>query len=174
MPREFKTKFMMNLGITFGALAVLGGLIIYLGYDISAKAYDIGSIRSTLLSNTSDAKNLNSLRTDAKEAAPFLDKLKAILPSRDSLFTVQKDFQTLAQNNQLAFSSQFSAEIPETATQLGKIRLEMLAQGEYNGILEFVKGVDASKYFTNIVNMDLVRQGNKFNANLTAEISFHD
>ncbi len=174
MPREFRTRLIVSLSITFAILAVLIGLIVYLRSDISAKADAISAVKSELISRTDALESLNSLRNDAKSAAPFFDKLRAVLPKRDSLFGAQRNFQDLAQVNKLGFNSQFGAETSETSDKPGKIRLEMAAQGGYNGILEFVKGIDASQYFVSIVSMDLVRQGGNFNANLSSEISFHD
>ncbi|PJC65319.1 MAG: hypothetical protein CO020_01320 [Candidatus Colwellbacteria bacterium CG_4_9_14_0_2_um_filter_50_12] len=174
MPREFRMKLIVNLAATSAVLAVLISLIFYLRMDISTKADALSSVRGELVGRTEALESLNSLRGDAKSVAPLFDKLRSVMPKRDSLFSVQRDFQNLAQVNKLGFNSQFGAESPETPDSPGKIRLEMAAQGSYNGILEFIKSVDANPYFISIVNMDLVRQGGSFNANLSGEISFHD
>jgi Tfp pilus assembly protein PilO len=174
MPWEFRMKLIVNLATTLVVLAILIGLTFYLRADISAKADTLSSIHGELIERTKAFESLNSLRMDAKSVAPLFDKLRSILPKRDLLFNVQKDFQSLAQANKLGFNSQFGAESPETPDSPGKIRLEMAVQGSYNDILEFVKGIDASPYFINVINMDLVRQGGNFNANLSSEVSFHD
>ncbi len=174
MSREFRTRLIVNLTATLGILVVLTGLILYLRSDINAKADSISSIRGDLLSRTELLESLNSLRQNAKDVAAMTSKLQSVLPTRDSLFSVQRDFQGMALKNNLGFSSQFGSESAETPSSAGKIRLEMAVQGGYNGILEFIKGIDASAYFISIVSMDLVRQGGTFNGNVSSEILFHD
>jgi hypothetical protein len=80
----------------------------------------------------------------------------------------------LAREKGLSFSSKFGSEIAPTDNQPGFIRLEMNLSGSYSDLISFIKEVERSGYFINLLNFDIVRQGDKFNALINSEVFFSD
>lgn len=174
MPREFKTKLMLNIGITLAILAVIVGVTFYLQSDLSMRSAEILQINQDVANKASALNDFNILQQEQPDAAPLLAKMNAAMPAQDMLFSVQQNFEALAQTNSLAFSSEFGAETNATADSPGLVSIEMTLQGNYNNILAFLKSIEGSTGFISISSIDMTGQpGGAFNAIITGSIPFH-
>lgn len=176
MPREFKVKFMLSIGITLALLVVIVVAMIYIHGDISANSSDIAQINQAIANKTNTLKDLSSLEQQQPVAAPLLAKMNAAVLSQDMLFTLQQNMQTMAKNNNLSFSSQFGSETPGTNSTPGYVAISMTLQGSYGSILSFLKSIEGNAGFISISSVDLTQQpsGGNFNAIISGNIPFHD
>ncbi len=172
MQRSFKFRLFSNLSFTLGIISIIAIAVFYLGFDISNKANLIGETRAKLFRRVVDITNLGKLKEQEKTAETALLKLNGVLPRRDSLFAVSRDFNDFARARGLSFGSKFGEEIAPKDEKPGFIRLEMNVTGDYTNIISFIKDIEASNYFVNLLNFEIVSQGVRFNAILNGEVFF--
>lgn len=157
MPREFKTQFILSVGITFVLLIVICTLMFYLQNDLAQKSAGIERINQSLIDEDSSLKNLSDLQREQPVATPLLAKMGAVIPSEDMLFSVQHNFQTIAQSDNLAFSSEFGSETAPTTNTPGEVAIEMTLQGAYSDIFLFLKNIESGA-FISVSSVDLIEQ----------------
>jgi len=174
MPCIFSFRFIANLSISLGAVFAIIAVIFYLGFDISTKSTFISDTQSKLLTRVLKLDNLAKLKEQERIADAALLKLNNALPKREVLFSVNRDLEGLAALRELGFSSKFGEEIAATEKSPGLIRLDISVQGSYDGIVNFMRDIESSSYFINILNFDIVRQGSRFNAFIGSDVFFND
>jgi hypothetical protein len=174
MPKEFKKQFVISVGITLALLAVICTLMFYLQSDVSAKATQISQINDEIISKNISLKNLSDLEKEQPAATPLFASMSALIPSEDMLFSVQHNLQSVAQSDNLAFSSEFGSETNPGPSNPGQVAIEMTLQGAYSQILAFLKSAE-SENFVSISSIDLIQEpsGSNFNAIITGNIPFH-
>ncbi|MBI1839043.1 MAG: hypothetical protein HYR95_01970 [Candidatus Colwellbacteria bacterium] len=173
MSQNFRVRFTTNIVISLGSIIVILAIVLYLGFDIADKSNFISESQSKLLSLVDGATNVARLSEQEKTAAASFAKLNNALPKRDSLFSVSRDLGSLARQNGLSFGSKFGEEIPATETKPGLIKIEMVAQGGDRDLIQFVKNLEDSNYFINIINLDIIRQGARFSSIINAQVFFN-
>ncbi|MBT9151640.1 MAG: hypothetical protein DDT40_01836 [candidate division WS2 bacterium] len=174
MQRGFKSRFILSLSVILGALLIIAIVIVYIGFDISTKAGFISDAQTQLLKRETDIANLTNLKEQEKAADAALFKLNNVLPKKDALFSVSRDLGDFARARNLSFGSKFGEEIASKDNKPGFIRLEMNTGGSYADLVAFIKDIEASGYFINLLNFDIVRQGASFSALLDGEVFFSD
>ncbi|MCL4405292.1 MAG: type 4a pilus biogenesis protein PilO [Patescibacteria group bacterium] len=176
MPREFKVKFALSVGITLALLAVIVIAMLYIHGDLSNNSAAIAQINQAIASKDNTLKNLNLLEQQQPLAAPLLAKMDAAVPSQDMLFTLQQNMQAMAKSDNLSFSSQFGSQTPSTNSTPGYVAISMTVQGSYSSILAFLEGIEGSTGFVSVSGVDITQQSssNNFNAIISGNIPFHD
>jgi Tfp pilus assembly protein PilO len=176
MPREFRTQFILSIGITLAVLIVIGTLMFYLRNDLAIKSKEIAQINQHIVDKTNAIKNLDDLQQEQPIATPLFTKMSAAISSQDRLFSVRQNFQAVAKNNNLAFSSGFGSETDATTNVPGRVAIEMTLQGSYNNILAFLKSIESNTGFISVSNIDLIEQptGGNFTAIITGNIPFYE
>ncbi|MDP3697169.1 MAG: type 4a pilus biogenesis protein PilO [Candidatus Taylorbacteria bacterium] len=174
MQRSFKFRLVSNLSFALGIISTIAIAVFYLGFDISSKANVIHETRAKLFSRVVGITNLGKLKEQEKIAESAFLKLNSVLPKRDSLFAVSRDLNDFARVRGLSFGSKFGEEIAPKDGKPGFIRLEMNVTGNYTNIISFIKDVEASDYFVNLLNFEIVSQGVRFNAIINGEVFFTD
>ena len=174
MQKSFKFRLISSLSVTLGTLLIIAVVIVYLGFDISTKAGFISDTQAQLFKRVVDITNLTKLKEQEKAADAALFKLNNALPKRDSLFSVSRDLGDFARARSLSFGSKFGDEIASKDDKPGFIRLEMNTGGSYADLVSFIKDIEASSYFINLLNFDIVRQGARFSALINGEVFFSD
>ena len=174
MQRSFRFRLVSSLSITLGTLLIIAVVTVYLGSDISQKASFISNTQAELSKRVIDITNLTKLKEQEKAADAALFKLNNALPKRDALFSVSRDFSDFARTRSLSFGSKFGEELASKDNKPGFIRMEMNTGGSYADLVAFIKDVEASSYFINLLNFDIVRQGARFSALINGEVFFND
>jgi hypothetical protein len=146
----------------------------YLQNDIAINSNSIKQVNQALINENSSLKNLSDLQQEQPVAAPALTNMSAIIPSEDMLFSVQHNFQAMAQGDNLAFSSEFGSETAPTANMPGEVAIEMTLQGSYGNVLTFLDNIESSA-FVSVSSVDLIEEptGGNFSAMITGNIPFH-
>jgi len=174
MQRSFKFRLITTLSITLGVLLIIAIVVIYLGLDISAKADFVSDTQARLFARVVNISNLTKLKEQERTADAALFKLNNALPKRDSLFSVSRDLSDFARSRNLSFGSKFGEEVAPREDKPGFIRLDMNVSGSYADLVAFIKDIEASSYFINLLNFDIVRQGAKFSAVINGEVFFSE
>lgn len=174
MQRSFKLRFISNLSVILGALIIIAVVVVYLGFNISLKASLISDTQERLFERVIDIDNFTKLKEQEKAADAALFKLNNALPKRDSLFSVSRDLNNFARTRNLSFGSKFGEETASKDNKPGFIRLDMNVGGNYADLVAFIKDIEKSSYFINLLNFDIVRQGERFSALINTEVFFSD
>lgn len=174
MQRSFKFRLISNLSIALGVLLIIVIVLGYLGFDISKKADSISETQANLLKRVINITNLTKLKEQERVADAALFKLNNALPKRDSLFSVSRDLGDMAKNRSLSFASKFGEEIAAKDGKPGFIRLEMNVAGSYDNLVGFVRDIEVSNYFINLLNFDIIRQSGRFSGLLNGGVFFND
>lgn len=156
---DFQKKLLIRLGVTIGSLAILLGILLYIGGDIQAVNKSIQSVRTSLVTRSQAIGNLVDLKKDSEEAKKGLSFLQNALPARESLFVFSDEVSRLAKQRSLSAVFNFGLEVPGSATAPGKMGFTINVSGEYNSIIDFMKDFEASRYFTSVNSLELVSQG---------------
>lgn len=156
---DFRKKLFIRLGITIGVSAILLGLLLYIAGDIKAVNASIQSVRTGLVTRSQSIGNLVDLKRDSEEARKGLSFLQNALPARESLFVFSDEVNRLAKQRNLSTVFTFGIEVPGSATVPGKMGFTINVSGEYNSIIDFMKDLEASRYFTSVNSFELVSQG---------------
>lgn len=174
MQRSFKFCLTSSLSIALGILLVIVIVIVYLGFDIEAKANFISDAQVKLFTRAVNISNLTKLKEQEKAADAAFFKLNNALPKRDALFSVSRDLGDFARNRSLSFGSKFGEEVAPLEDKPGFIRLDMNVGGSYADLVAFIKDMETSSYFINLLNFDIIRQGTRFSAIINGEVFFSE
>lgn len=174
MQRSFKFRLISSLSVTLGVLLVIVIVVVYLGFDILSKARFISDTQAELFARVVNISNLTKLKEQERSADAALFKLNNALPKRDALFSVSRDLGDFARSRNLSFGSKFGEEVAPKEGKPGFIRLDMNVSGSYADLVAFIKDIEASSYFINPLNFDIVRQGTKFSAIINGEVFFSE
>ncbi|HEY4496918.1 MAG TPA: type 4a pilus biogenesis protein PilO [Candidatus Paceibacterota bacterium] len=169
---NFRNRFILQVFATFIILIVLISIMVYLGIQIKESASTIYSTRQDLRDKTHNISELSQLRLAAKEAEPFLEKLEAAIPSKDELFSFADDLKEIARMNDLGLNFKFVGEAIISGG-LGSQKFEANAQGDYRDITFFIRELERSGYITNVLDVNILKQGSLFNALLIGEVYFN-
>jgi len=173
MPRNAKSRPIINIAVALGILTVLLLVLFLVSRDVQTQASSIKSAKSDLETRIQQLNDLARLREEAKIAEPNLAKLEATVPNKDELFSVRRELEQLANNSNLAISFAFGNENLKE-DNLGSINFELKLQGGDFSIRNFVDEVESSYPFIKITTLDMVRQENNFSATLKGNILFNE
>ncbi|MBI2012993.1 MAG: type 4a pilus biogenesis protein PilO [Candidatus Colwellbacteria bacterium] len=173
MTRDFRKRLTISVAVAAGITVALLLLLSLVGRDIQAQASNIKSAKDGLKTRVQQLNDLARLREEAKLAEPNLAKLKQAVPQRDELFSVRRELEQLAGNNNLAASFTFGSENPKEGS-LGSINFEFKIQGGEYEVGSFINQVESRYPFVRINSLDMVRQENKFSSALRGKILFNE
>ena len=167
---EFKKQLLLKLGIGLGVTLVLVTMIFLLSSDINRRVRQIQSNRSELLFRTQTIDALAALKGDFGKAKPHLSFLESILPPKDQLISFSKDLEVLAKQNRVDLGFSFGTEAPSTETSPGSLSFTVTFAGNFSDLIKFFKDVYMSRYFVNLVSLDLGRRDNTYGGNLSGRV----
>ena len=142
----FDKKFIIQISISVGVLALLGTITVFLGIDLNGRAVHIQEKKSELTTQAENIKSLLSLRSDADIAQMYANALAHLLPTKDELLSFGIDMSALARTNHVEVSSSFGAETERVKEALGTVAFTMVVKGGYANIVDFLKSVEEGRY----------------------------
>lgn len=174
MPREFKVRFALSVGLTLLVLIALGAAIIYAQNDLSTVSGQLAGINQGVVNKTIQLKNLADLQNESSSTQPLIANMVAAVPSEDNLYSVQQNLESIAKNDNLAFSSEFGGENQPGNGTPGNVQIEILLQGNYSDIISFLSSVETTSGFISVSSIDLTAQpaGGEFNATIDGDVPF--
>lgn len=132
----------------------------------------IGEQYSTLTARSNSLLSLATLRGEFIKANPYFSLLENILPPRDQLLSFSKELENIARKNNLEFNFTFGEEKVSSGNDPGQISFRAVVNGGYEGISEFLKGIESSRYFIDPSSVDLVKRGLVFSATINGKVFF--
>ncbi len=175
---NFRRQLSIKLGVTGIVTVILVGLIVYLASDIENKSNLIFLKRSDIASRLREIRDFSRLKESATVAEPLKNKLDKVLPKRDYLFTLPREFEKIASQEHLGFKFNFAEESKPNPNQPSQIKFLMTLQGKYKDVLNFLSDIENGPYFVNFTNLDMLRIGEdlnaSFNVTINGEILFNE
>jgi len=157
---NFHKKLFKYLGTSIGVMLVLVGIIIYIFSDLQAIGKLMETDRATLAARTQNINSLTLLRERSKDAETKIDKLRTMLPDRESLFLFSAEVNRLAREQNLNPVFSFRDEtISESPNVPNKASFIINVSGERLSILAFIKAFEAAPYLTHIQSIEWTAPG---------------
>lgn len=155
---EFKKKIIIQAAATFGAIGLIAGLIFYVSDNIGKLENKISLERADASFRSRALSNLNELKRDESKAAQYINPLKNALPSKVGLFIFQDEVKRMARDRGLAAELKFLSE-EEGGAVASKAKFSLEVNGDYQMIKQFIKDLEASRYFTSFEQFEISSQG---------------
>lgn len=171
MNKFYKNLFKHNWLYISGILALVV-LLFILKTNMGSSVAKINSQYNTLTARSNSLLSLATLRGEFIKANPYFSFLENILPPRDQLLSFSKELENIARKNNLEFSFSFGEEKLASGKDPGQIAFRAIVTGSYEGILEFLKGIEIGRYFIDSSSIDLVKKGSNFSATINGKVFF--
>ncbi|HDH07564.1 MAG TPA: hypothetical protein ENG89_00905 [Candidatus Moranbacteria bacterium] len=155
----FRKKILLNIGISFGIVVLLGVALFFLSSIVEDKAEQIRKAKEELSFRSQVSESIALLRNESGQVEPYLDDLENILITKDNLVNFSQDLKTIAQQNQISLNLSFGTETPKTKNELGKINFTITIDGDFDNLIKFLKDLENSKYFVKLDKLDLTKKG---------------
>ncbi|MDO8442707.1 MAG: hypothetical protein Q7S81_00350 [bacterium] len=169
-------KFYKNLlkhnWLYISGILILAVLLFVLKINMQSSVAKISSQHSILATRSNSLLSLATLKGEFIKANPYFSLLENILPPRDQLLSFSKELEGIARKNNLEFNFNFGEEKLSSGTNPGQISFRAIVNGSYDGVSDFLKGVETSKYFIDPSSVDLVKKGAGFSATINGKVFF--
>lgn len=171
MNNFYKSLFKHNW-LYISGIVILAALIFFLKFNMESSAKKINGQYDILATRSSSLLSLATLRGEFTKANPYFSFLENILPPRDQLLSFSKELEGIARKNNLEFNFNFGEEKLSSGKDPGQISFRAIVNGSYDGIYQFLKGMESSRYFIDPSNVDLSKKGETFSATINGKVFF--
>jgi len=134
--------------IFVAAIAVFGAMIY-------RRVGEINSMRSEIQLRLTEVDILARLTSGYAAARPYLDALKNILPAKDELIVLDRDLEALAKEVGVGFGFSFRGETLSSQSGAGAIQFDLLLQGDFFKLLEYLDRVNKLTYYIKFPGVQL-------------------
>lgn len=166
---KFRKRLTIIIVILLAISTVLGGILIFVGSDISKRTEQIIQAKRDLLFRLQSTETLALLRRDSQGAKNYTYELNNILPSRDQLINFPRDLAIIARQNKIELNAGLGKESVSDGN-LAQTNFNMTGQGSSDNFIAFLKSVETAKYFINLDSIDFIQQGNTFRALINGRV----
>ncbi|MEK7465684.1 MAG: hypothetical protein AAB631_02820 [Patescibacteria group bacterium] len=168
MVPNFKKRIFVELSILAGVVFIMGGTLFYFARSLGVNSDAIVNTRKMLMSRSQSLENFADSRiTWNEKGKAYLENLRNVIPLKDQLITLGKDFQFLAGRARLEFSYTPIGETVPTPPNLGFIQFRVSVEGDYDSVQKYITTLQSFRYLTAIDGVSLTRTGNTFQALLS-------
>ena len=150
-------KKQLTIQIVIASVAVvLFGLFLYLfRANITHQVMLIGQVRANQAILSTSAENLSLLINDWGVAQQYMQQVETLVPHKDELVALSKDFDALARQHNVSLSFSFGEEQnPKNAKELGSIGFTANLGGSMNAITTFLSELEGRYYAMKIDTLD--------------------
>ncbi|MCP6720406.1 MAG: hypothetical protein KJI72_03775 [Patescibacteria group bacterium] len=148
--KRLTTELVVSL-ITIGVLVI--GLLFF-GFNVGKFTKKIVAARQELAERATSLQSLAILRSEySNKGEPYLNVLYNIIPLKDELIDLSKDFQSLAASERLDYGFTFVGETPATPGNLGSVRFSLSLGGSLNQLIDFIENLQNFRYLINLENI---------------------
>jgi len=169
---KFYKNLLKHSWIYVLGIIIMVVLIFILKADLESSITKINTQYSTLATRSSSLLSLANLRGEFIKANPYFSFLENILPPRDQLLSFSKELENIARKNNLEFNFSFGEEKLSSGKEPGQISFRAIVTGSYDGVYEFLNGVETSKYFIDSSSIDMVKKGSNFSTTINGKVFF--
>ncbi|MEK7634484.1 MAG: type 4a pilus biogenesis protein PilO [Patescibacteria group bacterium] len=167
-----KRQLTILIGIGTAAILILLTALFLIGWDIDKRVWQINGLRNNLNSRFSTTENLSDLRDDMEKFKPYIPLVDSFLPNKDRLINLSREFNIVAFQNKVNFSSSFAGESPVSKTDLNWIGLNMNIDGNIDDIINFIKAIENSRYSVKLSSLDIGQKDNQFKSQLSGKVFY--
>lgn len=166
----FRKKLLLELGIGGGIIAVLAVVLVILGAYIGNASERIAASREDLLQRSASVGSLATLREMWKNRAEgYLNVLKNVVPEKDTLINVSRDFQSLAAQTNTEYSFGFLGESGGGAGDIGALTFRLTLRGDLADLYQFIEKFAAFPFLATMDNFNIERKGPETRSELLAQ-----
>jgi len=169
---NFYKNLLKHNWLYISGILILAVLLFVLKNDMESSVKKITLQHNTLATKSSSLFSLATLRGDLIKANPYFSFLENILPPRDQILSFENELKNIALKNNLEFNFNFGEEKPSSGKDPGQISFRAIINGSYDNILNFLNGIETSRYFIDPVNVDFIKKGSNFSATLSGKVFF--
>lgn len=167
---EFKKKILVELGIGGGIIAVLAVALVFLGLYLRNASERIAAQRATLLERSAAVGSLATLReTWRTKAQGYLNVLRNVVPEKDALINVSRDFQSLAAQTRTEYSFGFLGETERGARGIGSLAFRLTLRGDLENLFSFMDRFETFPFLSTIDSFSIERKGPGLRSELLAQ-----
>jgi len=171
--KSFKKKISIIISVSLGIVAVAVIALIITTIDLGKVSKEIQEKRLEAITQQRAVGALASLRADSKKATELFPRLEKAMTVRDELLTFRPEMQGLGTKNKAPLTITFGPETGRKEDEPGSIQFTIIAQGAYGNLIELIRDIEKSRYFTSLDNFDIVRQNEEsLNLTLTGKVFF--
>lgn len=171
---EFKKHLIRNIILC----VVLIGLFITFSYlfrlNVDHTIANILDLKEKKNFFSQSAQELSVLIEEWEAAKPYQNQVASLVPQKDSLVALSKDFQALAKKNDVTLDFSFGTETNPQSKGLGSISFTAVASGSVEEIFNFFQDIETTYYALKIGSVDLTasQEGKNARASFSGQIFF--
>lgn len=150
---QFAKQLTLKLVLMIGAFVILAVVLIICNKTVAKDTDKIQTIRGAIQNTTSQTDIFASLVKDYQTLSPYLESVKAMLPTRDKLIDFSQALSEVAENNNLEFG--FIFEDSPDANNISQVYFSMTLKGEYSDFINFIENLKKMPYFIDLDSFDL-------------------
>ena len=176
MDKSFKLNVWIGVGIIAGGILLFFLLGAYLSGRIEGKSDAIAADRLVIAKRAELFANLAELKNRSAEVAKYRQKIDALLPSKDQLFSFPQTLNGLAIIHKISLNFSFKgAPIPPKTDFPGTANFSMDMNGSLENIALFLDDVEinATRFLIGVDSFDLVNiSGTEYRLSAQARVFF--
>lgn len=167
-----KRQLTILIGAGAVEILILAAALFLIGWDINKRVGEINELRNNMNLRFSTTENLSNLRDDMEKFKPYIPLLNSFLPNKDRLINLSREFNIVAFQNKVNFSSSFAGEGFVSKTDLNWIGLNMNIDGNIDDIINFIKAIENSRYSVKLSSLDIGQKDNQFKSQLNGKVFY--
>lgn len=166
-------RIVVQLSISLGVIGALVLVILLFGLQISRLSEKIAATRAELNERSVALNSLASLRSDfSLKGQSYLNVLYNVIPQKDELIDLSKDFQVIAQEDSLNYGFTFLGETPPSGNILGSVKFNLSLGGTLSKLLNFLKNMENFRYLISLENVSINRGSEGMKMDIRGSVFF--
>lgn len=166
----FRKKLLLEIGIGGGIIVVLAVVLVILGVYIGNASERIAAARVEFLERSAYVGSLASLREVWRtKAEGYLNVLRNVVPEKDALINVSRDFQFLASQTRTEYSFGFLGESGSAEGGIGALTFRLTLRGDLANLFSFVERFAMFPFLSTIDTFNIERKGPDTRSELLAQ-----
>jgi Tfp pilus assembly protein PilO len=173
---QFQKKIGTQIGIALAIVGVLCFGVLFFGNRIATYAAEIEMLRSEKAEWSNSIESYVSAKTQyEKKGKGYEQVLQNVLPSRDSLINLKKDFQFVASGEGLDLNFSFAGERQKQSPLVGAVGVSLVLEGKSKSdIFSFLEKLEKFRYLFSIESMTLQENKDTVGVTIRGEVLYRN
>lgn len=155
---QLQKNLLKEVGIALAIILPLLVGVFFFSSQIERFGSEISAARRDLFSRATALGELASLREDYNNKAKRgLESLYAVIPVKDQLINLARDFQSISSQTQLSSSFSFAGETPPAGGALGHLSFSLDLRGKLENFFAFVAKFERFRYLSLLTSFSISR-----------------
>jgi len=153
-----KKKIIIEVSITAFIIVAFTSGIYFFGGKISAYSDEIKSLHLELATRSGTLNSIAALRSEYNSKVKnYFPVLYNVIPVKDQLINIAKDYQFLAAQSGLNLSFMFMNESAASASSFGSLNFRLTINGDFDKLLAFVPTLQKFRFLSSYQTFSLTR-----------------